>query len=331
MDLLNIPTAQFMIWFLRYHNRGGIFFIKEILDSIEYNDFFEDAGWCFGFENVMRVEVAQKEGQEHKYHSLPADLGLYFDNTLLKIMDIEKFKKEVNDYILLFEQDKLVSSENRFSYQKHLELVEDLFGKQYEQFGRNISIPSVINDLTGKYKQYRVIECLLSLERKGYVKINEVYIHKKSWDIGDLDGINKIGEHITKATINVSFLRSPAEISDIYKYWISYGDLRANERDAVAFYKDNKYPFQAAKGNAFKVLCYLVKNHGQHIKMEDLAKQIDLCITDKKIIKARIKDYIKEIKNHLKISQDTNKTLDIMVVEDSVILIANPTKSKSNK
>jgi hypothetical protein len=304
-----------------------MFFIKDILDDTEYEYFFEDSAY-FGFENILQVEVAREKGQEHKYYNIPSKSGIYFDNALFAVMDIEKFKKEVNEYIILFEQDRLVSSENRFSYNKHLELIEDLFGEQYAQFGKNISIPSVIANPIMKYKQFRVIECLLSLERKGYIRINEVYIKKRKWDIEDFDITKKIEEHRTKAIINVSFLRNPAEISDIYKYWIYYGDLRANQQDGVAFYKENKYPFQATKGNAFQVLCYLIKNHGQHIKMEALAEQIDLGIKDKKVIKSRIKDYVKEIKTNLKISQDTNKTLDIMVVEDSVILIANPIRNK---
>ena len=36
--------------------------------------------------------------------------------------------------------------------------------------------------------------------------------------------------------------KSPEEILDIENYWSTYGDIRVNEKDGVAYYKNNRRP-----------------------------------------------------------------------------------------
>ena len=90
---------------------------------------------------------------------------------------------------------------------------------------------------------------------------------------------------------------------------------------AVCIYR---YQFQATGGKAFKLLCYIIKKQGVEISIEEACVVVSIeHIADKKK-KNRIKDYLREIREKLKISEDQNPSVNINIINNYLVLISNP-------
>ena len=226
-------------------------------------------------------------------------------NLYINIKKKEKLRELFNRYLDDFIQDRLISNRNFYSFEKTNTLVISVLKDHYQKYGNNFVISS-------KELEARFNELIYFLESKGYLNINSV-------DFASPTTLN----------ISVTLKMSPYEFEDIEKYWLYYGDIRINEKDGVAFYKKNKYPFKSTSGKSFKLLCHLVRNHGIKIPIEEAYEAIYIDDSDKKEItfgekKNYIKDYVKEIKERLKILEDKNPTISIMIRDDSLRLISNP-------
>ncbi|MGM0366716.1 MAG: hypothetical protein ACQEP5_09310 [Actinomycetota bacterium] len=244
-------------------------------------------------------------------------------------MELEKFLK---NYIRYFAEDKLYAKKNYCSFQTDYRIVCIHLIDYYKRYGMKfIASPDIEEKryngitFTAKRQEVRFYEMIFYLASKNYLKIENAFF----------DDENK--PNVSDLNLLIALNKSPQEIMDIESYWTSYGDIRINREDGVAYYKNNRYPFKSTKGRAFQLLSFLVKNHGQKLPTERayhaIVEEDDLeNIEEKekqKIMKAAIKDYVKEIKKNLKISEDKNSTIDIMVMKDSVMMISNPPVQKA--
>jgi hypothetical protein len=238
--------------------------------------------------------------------------------------------KELSDfftkYLEDFMNDKLKCVWNVYRFDKQMSIMQEILEYNFERYGYRFTINSRLEeiDIENKddiEKRGRILESLIILNCKELLTINYFNYITKSTNIYEIN-------RPASLNLNITLKKSPAEMFDINKYWIHYGDIRINESDGIAFYKNNKYPFKSTYGKAFKLLCYLVKNHGQKLPIIETFdniypenKEITVLSKNKK---AKIKDYVKEIKKNLKITEDANPSLDIMIIGDSVLLISNP-------
>lgn len=272
--------------------------------------------------------VLYKEKNDKQWYQLPDQAYFHpeIETYILKVKNLKTIEAYINKYISAFENNQLRSCNNYYSYEKHFELAEEIWGDSFVDFGRNFAICS--DDETEHSQHLRSIEFLLSLNKLGYININEMYLKNHRIRSTEVYGGTAVRENYIRKLIslNVHFNKSPAEITDIHKYWISYGDLRANEQDGVAHYKNVCYPFKSTTGKAFKLLCFLIKNHGKYIPIIEATTFLEESETklSKQVIKERIKGYIKEIKENLQINKDPKPSLDIKVVGEDIILISNP-------
>lgn len=251
----------------------------------------------------------------------------------------------ISKYIDEFENNSLHSIVNYYSFEKHLSVIPYIFQGYYEKFGKRFTITEKMDTFfsgnqVGKIGEnvkvrrfeklknvFRIYEILLYLEKKKYIKLLDCSFTSYTYL-----NFDKVINNEDKYSFNISvlFFKSPAEICDIAGYWSYYGDIKVNKKDGVAYYKNNRYPFKSTKGRAFKLLCFLVKNHGEKIPIDRayyaIIEDDDLGeIGDKlKYMKKYIKDYVKEIKKNLGISKDKNPSMDIMVIKDLVMMISNP-------
>lgn len=265
---------------------------------------------------------------------------LEFDNKKIHLLH-----DYISKYIDEFENNSLHSVVNYYSFEKHLSVIPYIFQGYYEKFGKRFTITEKMDTFFSgnqvekigedvkvrHFKElknvFRIFEILLYLEKKKYIKLLDCSFGSSSYL-----NFDKVINNEDKYSFNISilFFKSPSEIYDIERYWSYYGDIRVNKKDGVAYYKNSRYPFKSTKGRAFKLLCFLVKNHGKKIPVDKayraIIKEDDLGKIDNKFkyMKNFIKDYVKEIKKNLKISKDKNPSIDIMVIKDSVMLISNP-------
>ena len=246
-----------------------------------------------------------------------------FYEAAIAIKDVEKISSFLEGYISNFKNNNMISEVNAYSYEKHIKMLPDMFQEKYEDFGGKINID--INDFPDEY--LHLPELLYSLHVDGFVRIE--YVGYPFWSGGE--GLTYVFE--------VSFLKSPDEIADNHKYWTNYGDIRVNQTNGIAKYKNNTYFYKSTTGKAFRLLCLLVKKHGVELDMHEVYSEIgDTPETgkegniDRKYVKSRLKDYIQEIKENLGIKKDKEASLDIIFAGDKITLISNPPKkpSKSN-
>jgi hypothetical protein len=266
--------------------------------------------------------------------------------------NIAELYKYLASYMKAFEQNTLISMDNFYSFEKHLmSIPENVFKRPFEEYGKTFTINERLEKLNTKRKEERTIngithssrrsdmmkclrfyELLFYLETNKYINIIECSFDERKSSYMSYQNTDKLPEKYYYLNIKITLNKTPEEIYDISKYWLYYGDIRVNESDAVAYYKENRYPFKAISGKAFKLLCYLVEHHGDKIPIKKAYSALTTEADDRndkekaKDYKKKIKDYVKEIKKNLGILKDKNPSADIMVIEDSVILIANPPK-----
>lgn len=245
---------------------------------------------------------------------------------VIELIKSEKLGNFFTKYLAAFLVDELKSYRNVYCYDKQMSVMQKILQYYFERYGYSFTIETklVETDIENKddiNKRERILESIIVLSMKDLLTINYydyIPICNELYDFRNTTSLN----------INVTLNKSPAEMFDIAKYWTCYGDIRINESDGVAFYKNNKYPFKSVYGKAFKLLCCLVKNHGQKLSIietfDSIYPDMKEIIIQPKEKKAKIKDYVKEIKKNLKITEDNSPSLDIMIIEDSVLLISNP-------
>lgn len=254
------------------------------------------------------------------------------------LTDKKKLEAFIASYLDVFESGLCHETGNNYiSYKSSMEFLEYLFGASYAKFGARFNITAEMADVdfspyfsthpdcddpwefqTDFLKRLRLGELLLSLARKKYISI--------------LDAVHDDEKNNLCALVH--FERSPQEIREIEGYWLAYGGLRVNDQDGVAFYKNHRYPFATSHTLEFRLLCHLIKNHGKKLDIgatyDQLSGSSDTFGDGKataKLKKARIKDYIKNLRCNLGIADDKNPSVDIMLTGDTVLLIATPPAS----
>lgn len=254
-----------------------------------------------------------------------------FDNFVNSSIEIhfnnarkEKLLEFLNLYIDDFENDHLTSLEyNYYSFKKNIEEIIKFLAEYSSNYGNrfNIILPFHETETERLFeKSFRICESLFYLIIKEFIKVNNIDINSTM--------TRKANKYIVFANafnINLTLNKSIPEIKDILGYWTSYGGIKINEKDGIAYYKNNKYPFRSAKTKTFQLLCYLVKNHGKKIPVTGAYDAIwpepeNVKDNYKKQI---IKDNIKVIKNNLKISSDIKPTLNFILTGNYIMLISN--------
>jgi hypothetical protein len=302
------------------------------------------------YRNNKKISILEKlkDNSTDSIFSV-ADLAYFADDFVYSCYDVIRlfemyFNKSksgkifdfMNSYLFNFRNDELLSDENYYSFNKSYSIVLNRLKEAYEKYGKIFIIEPLEllqSDDIEVYTQFdrknRFYDILFYLLIQGYIGIN--FLDFKLFIVSN-DSPKGQEHKLNLLRLSVTMHKSPAEISDIEKYWAHYGDIRINEADGVAYYKNNRYPFKSTRGRVFRLLCFLIKNHGNKIPLERayhaIIEEDDLeNVGDKqkpKIMKKYIKDYVKKIKENLKISEDKNPTIDIMVIKDSVMLISNP-------
>lgn len=279
------------------------------------------------FDNELaEIFIIERNGEIFKeidYKNFLKDDYIDFDllNEPLKVKLIDKdvLTDLMSKYIGNFRNGNLKSPEDNFySFSKCILESANLLDPYYKDYGVNFNIGLALNKNKLENKAYdykiRLLESVLYMSNEKYITINGCNIKK-----------DKANENLI--FINVTLNKTFDEILDIEKYWIySYGDIRINEKDGVAFYKNNRYPAKSTETKAFKLLCHLVKNHGIKVSIEDA---YNLFWTDSDKIsfdskKNAIKDSRKEIIKNLKVLQDSQPSFTLTITNEYILLISNP-------
>lgn len=275
------------------------------------------------------------------------------NKTTVRLIDKASLEKFVDEYIRNFEEDKLDKDLNNYYPLDTLMSIipTGLLKPYYDKFLKtSFTIDynlreadfSLISEISKA--NIRFYELLLYLNNKKYISI-----HDKFGFVRDMSSpIRRVtreeirrGDEKYLLLLNINFNKSPMEIYDISKYWLYYGDIRVNETDGIGFYKQNRYPFQHTKGKAFLLLCQLLRNHGKWLSIidtyniicpENIEEETKLTRMEMekekkneyKTKKNKIKDYVKEIKKHLKINEDEKPSIFITMNDENVMLISNP-------
>jgi len=264
------------------------------------------------FKNLSNDNVV-----DYAFINEPLDINLIDKDSLTTLM---------SEYIDNFKNGYLKSSEDNFyNFSKCILETSKLLDSYYKDYGRDFNIDLALNKNELGNKVYdnkiRLVESILYMSDKNYIIINGCNIKS-----------DKENEYLI--FIDVTLNKTFDEILDIEKYWTyGYGDIRINEEDGVAFYKKNRFPAKSAKTKAFKLLCYLVKNHRVKTPIEEAYEAIGPHI--EKEIKSRFKsktrtnkdkteDFIKAIKINLKILDDENPTISLGIVGDYILFVSNP-------
>ncbi|MDY6129386.1 MAG: helix-turn-helix domain-containing protein [Elusimicrobiaceae bacterium] len=228
-----------------------------------------------------------------------------FNKVSVEVIDPETIQKALSEYIRKFKADMMIrDGENYYTYSKHIKTMAELFQQKYLDFGKKFLVELADYDI----EHFLLPEVLYALHTENLIRIHSI-------DVMFAD----------ECEFDVEFIRSPEEIADIYNFWTFYGDIRVNEENGIAYYKNNKYPFKSVKQESFRLLCYLVRKHGQLIEISEIAEYLGIDHNiSANVLKSRIKNIISDIKKNLKISEDNNPTLNIMIQGQRVILIANP-------
>lgn len=303
-------------------------------------------------------------------NNIDAFISFGKNKTTVKLIDKKSLEEFADEYIRNFEEDKLDKGlNNYYSFEKHMSviprfLLEPYFDKfrkapftisyNFNYVNLSLADENLKMDFSPEgykneiQKNLRLYELLLYLNNKKYITISNNFgfiLYKKFPYLPRMRSTGGsrplIIEDEYVLVINITFNKSPIEIYDINKYWLYYGDIRINETDGIGFYKQNRYPFQNTKSKAFKLLCYLLKHHGERISVfetynficsEDIEEEVKLTeyeknknlLKERKNKKDKIKGYIKEIKKNLKINEDENPSIFITMNDENVMLISNP-------
>ncbi|MHB8276493.1 MAG: hypothetical protein ACYDIA_02410 [Candidatus Humimicrobiaceae bacterium] len=246
-------------------------------------------------------------------------LELYYDES--KSTMSNSFKKQLDRYTNDFENDKLIPEDNSnyYSFKNNLYNLCKIWQQLYIDSGESFNLCSLDREYEKKIRFY---ETILYLLNKGFIKINKCnFVFNKNQEEIVLE------KTYFNLIVNLTFLKSPQEIYGINNFWTySYGDVRVNESKCIAYYKSNKYLFKSGSGKAFKLLCFLLKNPGKELSIKEVADEIipEYRNDNFKYKKDKIKDYVKEVKANLRINEDINPTVEIIIDGENIIMISNP-------
>lgn len=246
-------------------------------------------------------------------------LELYFDES--EIIMSKCFKNQLDSYINNFANDKLIPEDdsNYYNFKNNLYNLCKIWQQLYVDSGESFNLCWQDREYEKKIRFY---EAILYLLNKGFIKINSSnFVFSKNPQEKDLE------KTYFSFIVNLTFLKSPQEIYDIHNFWdYSYGDVRVNESKCIAYYKSNKYLFKSANGKAFKLLCFLLKNPGKELSIKEVADEIIPEYRNDNFTykKDKIKNYVKEVKANLRINEDKNPTVEIIIDGENIIMISNP-------
>lgn len=154
-------------------------FCKDMDKGIGYHFDLRTAGSrLFDYERYKKdAEEKYRYGEYRDYHldfcTLLSNKGFY-----ITIKDRKELKKCLRRYIDWFMEDKLTNKEftNIYNYKTHLKKAVEFFQKDYEEFGKFFTIDC--EEYKNKDKKFRLIECLLALQKQKYIKIN-TFLYKE--------------------------------------------------------------------------------------------------------------------------------------------------------
>lgn len=271
--------------------------------------------------NIYFKDLKNISYKQFNYYPLLKDsIEIHFNNGRK-----DKLLKFVGTYTQEFLSNGLFSLEyNYYSFEKNIKKIVQYLDKYSIDFGNRFNITLPLNDDIKSEKifdkRFRICESLLYLILKKHIEVN-------SMTISEITTLKKENFSLIKYALNINLTLNKTidEIQDIFRYWTFYGDIRINEKDGIAYYKNYKYPFKSTKTKSFKLLCHLIKNSGKKVPVTEAYASIrpdpdNLSNKEKKKI---IKDNIKIIKRNLKISTDPDPTISIMITGNDLILISN--------
>ena len=227
--------------------------------------------------------------------------GLYKIIVYLKINSfselIQTTKNFLDNYISLYESGQLYT-ENKSYYSKemHQKLCLTLFELHGNEERNNIVIPGnefsvfsgTISPLCKDFSKFRVLEHLISMEKKQYIKLNNLIKLKSPAS----KAAEKAPFKLVNWNVNIALLRTHEEIKSIEGSWLRFGDLAVREDTGHAVYKNNKHNFPK-DSPGFKALVLFIKNLGKKFTRKELE---ELCFTDKspneKALKVRTENLI---------------------------------------
>ena len=100
-----------------------------------------------------------------------------FDITL-KESKVEIINEFLANYIQEYEQDKLISSNNYYSFEKTIANIDQIFNAHYKTYGKRFNV----NKDMIKTNELKFYELLLYLNKKGFINLNtcNVSIEKRN-------------------------------------------------------------------------------------------------------------------------------------------------------
>jgi len=217
----------------------------------------------------------------------------------------KKMSEFVEKYFNEYTEDNLKSRKNYLSLNKSIEKFCIKLEMPYENYESKLEV----NNKLFSDDKIRLFELLLYLHKEGFLEIADC---------------NFLNDSSNTLNINIEFKKSPEEIQDIIGYWKSYGDLRINEADGVAFYKGNKLPFSRSGTKEFKLLKILMKYPGKKISISKIYSYIYEDEFNKRGERKIITELVSQVRKKININKDPRPTISLIVEGENVLLIANP-------
>ena len=233
----------------------------------------------FDYEKYIKdIEIENFFYDNSSTYRLSVDTLLNTKGFHITFKDRNELKNYLRRYLDCFMEDKLSKKGlvNVYTYKAHLKKVAELFQEDYENCGKTLTID--YEEYKDKDKKFRLIECLLALRRQKYIKLDSFFYNKEG-----------------KLKIVLTFLKEPKEISEITQDWITFGDLKVNEKLSKAIYKGKEKEF-LKDVDRFAALCFLIKHPNEYVSFEDLIKATDKLGREYKKFNERVQKEKKEKK-----------------------------------
>ncbi len=317
-----LNEVEFLIEDLKKYKIGKYFLFEGISDLFmdDLIDIKSDADRLFTKEKHQKFNILFNKISKSSSHYL-----LSFEDTLslkeefivtnklicrfntLKLIDSKRQEllDFIDNYIEQYSEDNLESKINYYSKERSIEKVCKSLKGPYKDYGPKFRVNNkIITD-----NRIRLFELLLYLHKEGFIEIIDC---------------NFLNDFNHTLNINIEWNKSPKEIQDIIDYWNSYGDLRINEADGIAFYKGNKLPFSRPDTKEFKLLKILMKDPGKKIPIDKIYSSIYEDEFNKRGNIKIITELVAQVREKIKINEDPKPTISLIVEGKSVLLIANP-------
>ena len=228
MEYLDTKTLQILIYLLHSATSPSINQVSEWCDfgtfASEISDLELDKYFKFSTIPKGRWPAGRDDTLEDimLYYGEPnpdKNLIELIDSTHVSIGNKKKIEDFIDKYVGEFERGELVSSENFYTYKKHLDFYLPKWELLFEQFGANISIDNGKSIYSPKWndKELRFYEFILVLNKKGYIAINKCYWETEGIPGGYDPENGRTFQPIkfSSLKLNVKFKKSPQEIIDI--------------------------------------------------------------------------------------------------------------------